>query len=170
MRRELSPTPTLKWPRHNRVQITCNTSSANHLQHVCHLVQRDSSAFDRVGIAFILTLLFGLKPLTDEDDAVSLSHEIHLSSFSRTDVLSRLSIPLTSPLPRTGSRDCFPRCPRMIVKGGGGGGGVHHQGPREQHSSHHNPTALEGGGLEDVTSFTYLGSIADKQGGGGKGD
>ena len=31
---ELSPTRTLKWPRRNRVQITCNTSSAYHVQHV----------------------------------------------------------------------------------------------------------------------------------------
>ena len=29
-----SPTHTLKWPRRNRVQITCNTSSAYHVQHV----------------------------------------------------------------------------------------------------------------------------------------
>ena len=33
-RRELSPTRTLKWPRRNRVQITCNTSSVYHVQHV----------------------------------------------------------------------------------------------------------------------------------------
>ena len=33
-RRELSPARTLKWPRRNRVQITCNTSSAYHVQHV----------------------------------------------------------------------------------------------------------------------------------------
>ena len=31
-RRELSPTRTLKWPGRNRVQITCNTSSAYHVQ------------------------------------------------------------------------------------------------------------------------------------------
>ena len=31
---ELSPTRTLKWPRRNCVQITCNTSSAYHVQHV----------------------------------------------------------------------------------------------------------------------------------------
>ena len=30
-RLELSPTCTLKWPRRNRVQITCNTSSAYHV-------------------------------------------------------------------------------------------------------------------------------------------
>ena len=48
---KLSPTRTLKWPRHNRVKIMCNTSSAYHVQRVvCHLVGRDSSAikFDRV--------------------------------------------------------------------------------------------------------------------------
>ena len=33
-RHELSPTRTLKWPRCNHVQITCNTSSAYHVQHV----------------------------------------------------------------------------------------------------------------------------------------
>ena len=31
---ELSPTRTLKWPGRNHVQITCNTSSAYHVQHV----------------------------------------------------------------------------------------------------------------------------------------
>ena len=34
LRREPSPTRTLKWPGRNRVQITCNTSSAYHVQHV----------------------------------------------------------------------------------------------------------------------------------------
>ena len=51
------------------MKITCNTSSAYHVQHaVCHLVRRDSSAimFDRVEIAFILALLYWLKPLTEE--------------------------------------------------------------------------------------------------------
>ena len=69
--RKVPPTYTLKWPRRNRVQITCNTSSANHVQHVmCHLVRRDSSAtkFDRVEIAFILVLLNWLKPLTYEGE------------------------------------------------------------------------------------------------------
>ena len=63
--RELSPTRTLKWPRHNRVKITCCTSSAYHVQRVvCHWVRRDSSAieFDRAEIAFILALLYWLKP------------------------------------------------------------------------------------------------------------
>ena len=66
LRRELSPTRTLKRPLRNRVQITCNTSSAYHVQHaVCHLVRRDSSAieFDSVGIALILALSLLAEPL-----------------------------------------------------------------------------------------------------------
>ena len=34
LRCEPSPTRTLKWPGQNRVQITCSTSSAYHVQHV----------------------------------------------------------------------------------------------------------------------------------------
>ena len=34
LRREPSPTRTLKWPGRNRMQITCNTLSAYHVQHV----------------------------------------------------------------------------------------------------------------------------------------
>ena len=34
---ELSPTRMLKWPRRNRVQIACNTSSAYHLQMSCYM-------------------------------------------------------------------------------------------------------------------------------------
>ena len=34
LRSELSPTRTLKWPERSRVQITCSTSSAYHVQHV----------------------------------------------------------------------------------------------------------------------------------------
>ena len=63
LRRELSPTRTLKWPGHNGVQITCNMSSACRVQRVvCHLVGRDSSAIklDRVEIAFILVLFYWL--------------------------------------------------------------------------------------------------------------
>ena len=69
LRRELSPARTLKWPGRSRVQITCSTPSAYHVEHaVCHLVRRHSSAikFDKVEIAFILALFYWLKPLTDE--------------------------------------------------------------------------------------------------------
>ena len=57
--RKPSPTCRLKWSGHSRVQITCNTSSA-YVQHVCHVVQRDSSAimFDRVEISFTLAFYF----------------------------------------------------------------------------------------------------------------
>ena len=34
---KLSPTRTLKWPGRNRVQITCNTSSAYHVQVSCYV-------------------------------------------------------------------------------------------------------------------------------------
>ena len=34
---ELSPTPTLKWPGRNPMQITCNTSSAYHVQVSCYV-------------------------------------------------------------------------------------------------------------------------------------
>ena len=50
------------------MKITCNTSSAYHVQCVvCHLVRRDGLAvtFDRVEIAFILALFYWLKPLSD---------------------------------------------------------------------------------------------------------
>ena len=69
LRLELSPTLMLKWLGCSCVQVTCNTSSTYHVQHVvCRVVQRDNSAikFDRVEIAFVFTLFYWLKPLTDE--------------------------------------------------------------------------------------------------------
>ena len=60
LRRGLSPTRTLKWIGSNRVQITCNTSGAYHVQHVvCRVVRRDSSAVlsDRIKIAFIISFI-----------------------------------------------------------------------------------------------------------------
>ena len=64
-----TPTDTLKRPGYSRVQITCNTSSTYHMQHVVyHMAQRNSSAikFDRVEIAYIVALSYWLKPLTNE--------------------------------------------------------------------------------------------------------
>ena len=57
-RREPSPTRTLEWPRRNRVQITCNTSSACHVQHVVLRVTwyegtAQLLSLTRVEIAFI---------------------------------------------------------------------------------------------------------------------
>ena len=62
-------TRSLKWPGRKYVQITCNTQSAHHVQHVvCHLVRRDSSA--RISFSFVLLAetinrrRMGRKPLT----------------------------------------------------------------------------------------------------------
>ena len=57
----LSPTRTLNFPLRIRVQITCNTLCAHHVEYVvCYMLRRDSSAigFDRVEIAFILALFY----------------------------------------------------------------------------------------------------------------
>ena len=45
-------------------QITCNTSSTDHVKHVvCQMLRRDSSAikFDRVEIALMLTVFYWVK-------------------------------------------------------------------------------------------------------------
>ena len=60
---EPSPTRTLKRSWRKSVQITCNTSSAYHVQRVCHVVRRDSSAI-KFDIAFISALFYWLTPLT----------------------------------------------------------------------------------------------------------
>ena len=65
LHRELSPTRTLKWPGHNFAQITCNTSGAHHVQHVCHVVRRDISAITYYR-SLNRILFYWLKPLTDE--------------------------------------------------------------------------------------------------------
>ena len=69
--RELSPTRTLKWQRHSRVQTTCNTSSA-YQQAVCHPVRRDSSAVQFYGVSIVLILLAG--PLTHEGGEETGTH------------------------------------------------------------------------------------------------
>ena len=70
LRRELSPTRTLKRQRRNSVQITCNASGADHVLYiVCCVVRRDSASikFDRQSLnRIILSLFLGLKRLTDE--------------------------------------------------------------------------------------------------------
>ena len=60
-RRELSPTRTLKWPRRNRVQITCNTSSADHVQVSCYVPGTKGQlsylvwqSWNRIYLSFIL--------------------------------------------------------------------------------------------------------------------
>ena len=44
LRREPSPTRTLKWPGCGRVQITCNTSSAYHVQNVIRVTWYEGTA------------------------------------------------------------------------------------------------------------------------------
>ena len=61
---ELSPTCTLKWPRRNCVQITCNTFRAYHMQHVAlHAIWYKETAqllSLTVEIAFVLASPFWL--------------------------------------------------------------------------------------------------------------
>ena len=64
-----------KWPGRNRVQVMCNKSSAYHVQPATWYegIRRDSSAikFDRVEIAFILTLFYWLNHQPMKEDRKS---------------------------------------------------------------------------------------------------
>ena len=66
LRRKPSPTRKLKWPRHNRLKITCNTSSAYHVQQVvCHIhsfqiISLVSAQLWRCICGFVF---FGLNPI-----------------------------------------------------------------------------------------------------------
>ena len=65
-RRQLSPTRKLKWPGHNRVQITCNTSGAYYVQHDVRDVEgRVSSAikFDKVEIVICFSFFSLVKTI-----------------------------------------------------------------------------------------------------------
>ena len=71
LRRELSPTRTLKWPGHNRVQITCNTSSAYHVQHVALRATWYEGTAQLLSLTefkshFYLSFILLAEPLTDE--------------------------------------------------------------------------------------------------------
>ena len=55
---ELSPARTLNWPGHIRVQITCNTSSAYHVQHV--VLNAQLLKLTEFEIAFIAALFYWL--------------------------------------------------------------------------------------------------------------
>ena len=57
-RRELSPTLTLKWPGRNRVQITCNTSSAYHVQHVVLRATRNEGTAQLLSVTELKSHLF----------------------------------------------------------------------------------------------------------------
>ena len=52
----MSPTHTLKWPGRNRVQITCNTSSAYHVQ-VSMTVMLRATWYEGTAQLFSLTVL-----------------------------------------------------------------------------------------------------------------
>ena len=60
LRREPSPTRTLKWPGRNRVQITCNTSSAYHVQHVVLRAARYEGTAQLVSLTEFKSHLFEL--------------------------------------------------------------------------------------------------------------
>ena len=65
LRHELSPTHTPKWPGCNRVQITCNTSRAYHVQHAmlrttCHVGTAQLFSLTEFKITFIWALFYWL--------------------------------------------------------------------------------------------------------------
>ena len=70
MRREPSPTHTLKWPGRTRVQITCNTTSADHVQHVVLHATWYEGTVQLLSLTELKSHLFELyllaQPLTDE--------------------------------------------------------------------------------------------------------
>ena len=71
-RRELSPTRTLKWPGRNRVQITCNTSSAYHVQVSCYVPLGTKEqlsysvwqSWNRIYLSFIF-IAWTIKPMNE---------------------------------------------------------------------------------------------------------
>ena len=103
LRRELTPTCTLKWSGRSCVQITCHTSGAHPVQHVCPVVRRDSSAtkFHRVEIAFILALFYWLKPLPVKDNQSHFVHVVLHNTLSQpnTSTILRVTPTQTSPPP-----------------------------------------------------------------------
>ena len=70
-RRELSLTRTLKWPWRNRVQITCNTSSTYHVQHLVLRATWYKGTAQLLSLTELKSHLFQLyllpEPLTDEE-------------------------------------------------------------------------------------------------------
>ena len=87
---ELSPTPTLKWPGHIRMQITCiHTGRLSRLTTCgmsCSTRYEDSQSldFDRVQIAFILALFRWLKTFTDEGGEYSQKKKKQQQQQSKT--------------------------------------------------------------------------------------
>ena len=54
LRHELFPTCTLKWPGHNRVQVTCNTSNAYHVPFATWYEGTALQSLNRIYTSFIL--------------------------------------------------------------------------------------------------------------------
>ena len=99
------PTRTLKWPRRNRVQITCNTHCAHHVQHVvCHLERRDSAAIKvgRVEIAFTTALSFCLKRLSDGFMRNELKNRTCCHTYTETEVADQACFLTQPPYTDTG--------------------------------------------------------------------
>ena len=59
LRRKLSPTHTLKWPRHNHVQTTWNCCVA------CHVVRTDSSAIQTEFYFSFILIGWTIKPMKE---------------------------------------------------------------------------------------------------------
>ena len=99
------PTRTLKWPRRNRVQITCNTHCSHHVQHVvCHLERRDSAAtkVGRVEIAFTTALSFCLKRLSDGFMRNELKNRTCCHTYTETEVADQACFLTQPPYTDTG--------------------------------------------------------------------
>ena len=92
---EMSPTCTLKWPRHNRVQITCNTSSACHMQHamLCATLYAGTAqllSLTEFKIAFVWALFYWFnhyifRNYSEQQQSATLGYfEITISRFNQS--------------------------------------------------------------------------------------
>ena len=100
LRHKPSPTRTLKWPRRNRLQIMCNTSSVYHVQHVLRATLYKGTA-QLLSLTELKSHLFKLdvigwtiKPLS----AFPCPQPLSLSAFPCP---QPLSLSLCLPLPTT---------------------------------------------------------------------
>ena len=95
IRRELSPTLMLKWPRRHRAQITCNVSSAYQVQHaVCHLVRRENSSIKFDGLKFVFAYFIGWNHLLTKEGFVCrlLNVPARCQCISGTDLLRQVYV------------------------------------------------------------------------------
>ena len=82
LRREPSSTCTLKWPGRNRVQITCNTSSAYHMQHVVLRVTWYKGTAQLLSLTESKSLLFQLYFIGWTINWWRLSDQVMISLFT----------------------------------------------------------------------------------------